>query len=97
MKKDIHSKEYRLVVFEDSAINYSFLTKSTVKTDETVKWEDGNEYPMVMLGISSASHPFYTGQQMFVDTAGRVDKFEQRRAKTKEAQEKATAFKKRKR
>ena len=52
MKKDIHSKEYRLVVFEDSSINYSFLTKSTVKTDETVKWEDGNEYPLFKIEIS---------------------------------------------
>ena len=75
MKKDIHSKEYRLVVFEDSAINYSFLTKSTVKTDETVKWEDGNEYPLFKIEISDQSHPYYTGQRTLVDTAGRIEKF----------------------
>ena len=63
MKKDIHSKEYRLVVFEDSSINYSFLTKSTVKTDETVKWEDGNEYPLFKIEISDQSHTYYTGQR----------------------------------
>ena len=97
MKSDIHPENYRPVVFKDSASGFTLLSRSCARTTQTVKWEDGNEYTMVMLGISSASHPFYTGQQMFVDTAGRVDKFEQRRAKTKEAQEKATAFKKRKR
>ena len=75
MKKDIHSKEYRLVVFEDSSINYSFLTKSTVKTDETVKWEDGNEYPLFKIEISDKSHQYYTGQRTLVDTAGRIEKF----------------------
>ena len=75
MKNDIHSKEYRLVVFEDSSINYSFLTKSTVKTDETVKWEDGNEYPLFKIEISDQSHPYYTGQRTLVDTAGRIEKF----------------------
>jgi large subunit ribosomal protein L31 len=94
---DIHPESYRPVVFKDSASGFSFLSKSCARTTQTVKWEDGQEYPLVILGISSASHPFYTGQQVFVDTAGRVDKFQQRLAKTKEAQEKAAAFKKRKR
>ncbi len=97
MKSDIHPESYRPVVFKDSASGFSFLSKSCARTTQTVKWEDGQEYPLVILGISSASHPFYTGQQVFVDTAGRVDKFQQRLAKTKEAQEKAAAFKKRKR
>ena len=57
MKKDTHSKDYRLVVLEDSSCNYSFLTRSTVKTDKTVKWEDGNEYPLFKLDISDKSHP----------------------------------------
>ena len=78
MKKDIHSKDYRWVVFEDSSCNYSFLTRSTVKTDKTVKWEDGNEYPLVTVELSSASHPFFTGQMKIVDTAGRVERFERR-------------------
>gem|GEM_PF-24545 len=97
MKSDIHPENYRPVVFKDTTSGFSFLSKSCARTTQTVQWEDGNEYPLVILGISSASHPFYTGQQMFVDTAGRVDKFQQRLAKTKEAQEKAAAFKKRKR
>ncbi|GIR13724.1 MAG: hypothetical protein CM15mP23_22990 [Cryomorphaceae bacterium] len=66
MKKDTHSKDYRLVVFEDSSCNYSFLTRSTVKTDKTVKWEDGNEYPLFKLDISDKSHPYYTGQRTLV-------------------------------
>ena len=85
MKSDIHPESYRPVVFKDSASGFSFLSKSCARTTQTVKWEDGQEYPLVILGISSASHPFYTGQQVFVDTAGRVDKFQQRLAKTKEA------------
>ena len=97
MKSDIHPENYRPVVFKDTTSGFSFLSKSCARTTQTVQWEDGNEYPLVILGISSASHPFYTGQQMFVDTAGRVDKFQQRLAKTKEAREKAAAFKKRKR
>ena len=97
MKSDIHPENYRPVVFKDTTSGFSFLSKSCARTTQTVQWEDGNEYPLVILGISSASHPFYTGQQMFVDTAGRVDKFQQRLAKTKEAREKAASFKKRKR
>src|SRR6056300_296456 len=73
MKKDTHSEDYRLVVFEDSSCNYSFLTRSTVKTDKTVKWEDGKEYPLFKIEISDKSHPYYTGQRTLVDTAGRIE------------------------
>ena len=75
MKKDIHPKDYRLVVFKDMSNDYVFITKSTVKTKETITWEDGKEYPLVKLEISNTSHPFYTGKMKLVDTAGRVDKF----------------------
>lgn len=75
MKAEIHPKDYRLVVFKDMSNDHAFLGKSTVATRETIKWEDGNEYPLVKLEISSASHPFFTGKVKLVDTAGRVDKF----------------------
>ena len=78
MKKDIHPSDYRLVVFQDMSNDYSFITKSTVKTKESIKWEDGNEYPLVKLEISHMSHPFYTGKMKLVDSAGRVDKFKNR-------------------
>jgi large subunit ribosomal protein L31 len=78
MKKDIHPTDYRLVVFQDMSNGYSFITKSTAKTKETIKWEDGNEYPLIKLEISHMSHPFYTGKMKLVDTAGRVDKFKNR-------------------
>ncbi len=81
MKKDIHPKDYRLVVFKDMSNEYTFLSKSTVKTKETIIWEDGLEYPVVKLEISHTSHPFYTGKMKLVDTAGRVDKFKSRYAK----------------
>jgi large subunit ribosomal protein L31 len=74
MKKDIHP-DYREVVFHDTSSDYKFITRSTLKTKETIKWEDGKEYPLVKVEVSSASHPFYTGKKMFVDTAGRVEKF----------------------
>ncbi len=74
MKKDIHP-EYREVVFLDTSSDFKFLTKSTVNSKETIKWEDGKEYPLVKVEVSSASHPFYTGKKLFVDTAGRVEKF----------------------
>lgn len=77
MKKDIHP-EYRPVVFQDVSANYSFLTRSTIHSKDTIKWEDGNEYPLVKVDISSASHPFYTGKQKFLDTAGRVEKFQKK-------------------
>jgi large subunit ribosomal protein L31 len=75
MKKDIHPKEYRFVVFKDISNDYSFITRSTAQTKDTVVWEDGKEYPLVKLDISHTSHPFFTGKMKFVDTAGRVDKF----------------------
>ena len=74
MKKDIHPN-YRPVVFQDNSADFAFLTKSTVETKETITWTDGKEYPLVRVDISSQSHPFYTGKQNIVDTAGRVDRF----------------------
>ena len=74
MKKDIHP-EYKEVVFLDTTSDFKFLTKSTMNSKETIKWEDGNEYPVVKVEVSSASHPFYTGKKIFLDTAGRVEKF----------------------
>lgn len=76
MKKGIHP-EYREVVFQDTSINYMFLTRSTIKTDKTVMFE-GKEYPLVQVEISNMSHPYFTGTQRLVDTAGRVEKFNQR-------------------
>ena len=81
MKSEIHPENYRLVVFKDMSNGYQFLTKSCVETKETITYEDGNEYPVYKLEISSASHPFYTGKTNFVDTAGRIDKFNKRYAK----------------
>jgi len=78
MKKDIHPKEYRLVVFKDMSNDYAFMSKSTIQTKETIVWEDGLEYPLVKLEISHTSHPFYTGKMKLIDTAGRVDKFKSR-------------------
>ena len=75
MKKDIHPKEYRTVVFKDMSNEEAFLTKSTIKTKDTIVWEDGKEYPLIKLEISNTSHPFFTGKMKLVDTAGRVDKF----------------------
>ena len=72
-KKELHPKDYRYVVFSDEAAGFSFLTKSTATSDETIKWEDGNEYPLVKVQISSASHPFFTGEEKIIDTEGRVD------------------------
>ena len=77
MKKDIHPN-YRPVVFMDTAANFSFLSRSTVKTSESIKWTDGKEYPLVKLDISSASHPFFTGKMKFIDTTGRVEKFQKK-------------------
>ena len=77
MQKDIHP-EYREVLFHDKSMDYYFIVRSTLKTDETKEWEDGKTYPYCVLDISSASHPFYTGKQKLVDTGGRVDKFSKR-------------------
>jgi large subunit ribosomal protein L31 len=81
MKKGIHPN-YRPVVFQDAAAHFAFLTQSCVETDETIKWEDGNEYPLYKLDISSASHPFFTGKMKLLDTTGRVQKFQQKYQKT---------------
>lgn len=80
MKKGIHP-DYRPVVFQDASADFTFLTRSTIKSNETIEWEDGNTYPLVRLEISSASHPFFTGKQKLVDTAGRVEKFKRKYAK----------------
>ena len=77
MKSDIHPK-YRPVVFHDVSADEKFLTSSTIPSKDTVQWEDGNEYPLVKVDISSSSHPFYTGKQKFLDTAGRVEKFQKK-------------------
>lgn len=75
MKKDLHPTDYRPVVFQDDAAGFAFLTQSTATTNDTIKWEDGNEYPLVKLHISSASHPYFTGEEKIIDTEGRVDRF----------------------
>jgi len=90
MKKDIHPTSYRPVVFQDLNNGFSFLTRSTVATDDTIKWKDGKEYPLVKVHISSASHPFFTGEERIVDIEGRVDKFKAR-AKAAEAARDARA------
>lgn len=81
MKKGIHPENYRPVIFKDMSNGYSFMTRSTAETKDTIEWEDGNEYPLVKLEISSESHPFFTGKIKLVDTAGRVDKFKKRYAR----------------
>lgn len=81
MKKDIHPKEYRPVVFVDNSNGAQFLISSTIKSTEKIKWTDGKEYPAVHVEISSASHPFYTNQEKTLDSAGRVEKFKFRQAK----------------
>ena len=88
MKKDIHPKNYRPVVFQDLSNGTSFLMRSTAASSEKIKYEDGNEYPLVKVHISSASHPFFTGQEKLVDIEGRVDKF---KARTKAAADKREA------
>ncbi len=77
MKDGIHP-DYRPVVFFDRGADFKFLTRSTMKSKETIQWEDGKEYPLITVDISSASHPFYTGKMKYVDTAGRVEKFQKK-------------------
>ena len=89
MKSSIHPQDYRPVVFSDEVAGFAFLTQSTAKTDETIKWEDGNEYPLVKVHISSASHPFFTGEEKIIDTEGRVDRF---KARAKAAEERKAAL-----
>lgn len=81
MKKDLHPEDYRMVVFKDISNDEMFLTRSCAKTRETVVFTDGNEYPLMKMEISSFSHPFFTGKLKFVDTAGRIDKFNKKFAK----------------
>lgn len=81
MKTDIHPENHRLVIFEDNSSGARFLVSSTVATDATDKWEDGKEYPLAHVDVSSASHPFYTGQEKVMDTAGRVERFKARAGK----------------
>lgn len=80
MKADIHPS-YNEVVFQDVTSDFSFLTRSTLSSKEKIKWSDGNEYPLIKVEISSASHPFYTGKQKIIDTSGRIDKFNKRYTK----------------
>ncbi|HIA91524.1 TPA: type B 50S ribosomal protein L31 [Candidatus Saccharibacteria bacterium] len=87
MRKDLHPQDYRPVVFQDTSDGSTFLTKSTAKADDTIKWEDGNEYPLVKTHISSSSHPFYTGKEKVLDLEGRVDRFKAKAEKAKAARE----------
>lgn len=80
MQTDIHPN-YRPVVFQDTSSEFSFLTKSTIETSDTIDWEDGETYPLAKVDISSESHPFYTGKQILVDTTGRVERFRKRYGK----------------
>jgi large subunit ribosomal protein L31 len=80
MKKSLHPDNYRLVVFEDLNNGFRFLTRSTAAAEESTKWDDGNEYPLIKVHITSASHPFYTGEERILDIEGRVDKFKARAA-----------------
>jgi len=87
MRKKLHPSNYRQVVFQDINNDFRFITRSTADSDETIKWTDGNEYPLVKMYISSASHPFFTGEERIVDIEGRVDKFKARAEAAKKAQE----------
>jgi large subunit ribosomal protein L31 len=91
MKKSLHPDNYRLVVFEDLNNGTRFLTRSTVATEETAKWEDGQEYPLVKVHITSASHPFFTGEERVLDIEGRVDKFKKRAEAGQAAKDKRAA------
>ncbi|MDR0887495.1 MAG: type B 50S ribosomal protein L31 [Candidatus Nomurabacteria bacterium] len=87
MKKDLHPSNYQPVVFLDESAKFSFLTYATATSEETIKWKDGKEYPLIKLQISSASHPFYTGEDKVIDTEGRIDRFKARFAKAEERKE----------
>ncbi|HUD10319.1 MAG TPA: type B 50S ribosomal protein L31 [Candidatus Saccharimonadales bacterium] len=91
MKKSLHPANYRPVVFQDLNNGFSFMTRSTAETQETIKWEDGNEYPLVKVHITSASHPFFTGEERVLDIEGRVDKFKARAAAGEAAREQRAA------
>ncbi len=90
MKKDLHPKDYRLVVYKDSNSGDMWLTKSTAPAKETIKYEDGNEYPLVLVHVSSKSHPFFTGEEKVLDIEGRVDKFKKRQEAAQKAKESKT-------
>ncbi len=81
MKKDIHPENYRSVIFHDNSSGDRFLIRSTIETSASDTWTDGQEYPLTYVDVSSASHPFYTGQEKVMDTAGRVERFKARAAK----------------
>ena len=81
MKKDIHPSNYRYVVFKDVSTDDAFLTRSCMNSRETTTLTDGKEYPLIKLEITAHSHPFFTGKMKFVDTAGRIDKFNKKYAK----------------
>lgn len=81
MKSGIHPKNYRMVIFHDNSSGERFLAGSTIHTDTNEKWTDGKEYPIAFVDVSSASHPFYTGQEKVMDTAGRVERFKARASK----------------
>lgn len=81
MKKDIHPENYREVVFKDFSVDIAWVGKSTANTKETITWEDGKEYPLIKLEISNVSHPFFTGKVKFIDTAGRIEKFNKKYSK----------------
>ena len=83
MRKGIHPENYRLVVFKDFSCDYSFISRSTAPSSDTIKWEDGKEYPLIKLEISNMSHPFFTGKMKFIDSAGRIDKFKKKYDKAK--------------
>src|SRR5688572_18440485 len=91
MKKSLHPDNYRLVVFEDLNNGFRFLTRSTVEAEETTKWDDGNDYPLVKVDITSASHPFFTGEERILDIEGRVDKFKARAAAGQASKDKRAA------
>lgn len=91
MKSSIHPTTYRPVVFSDDVAGFAFLTQSTAQTTDTITWEDGNEYPLVKVHISSASHPFFTGEEKIIDTEGRVDRFEARRKAAEERKKQLAA------
>ena len=89
MKADIHPTNYRLVIFHDNSSDERFLIGSTIETTKTEKWTDGVEYPIAFVDVSSASHPFYTGQEKIMDTAGRVERFKTRAQKAGASRKKA--------
>lgn len=91
MKKDTHPENYRLVIFHDNSSGERFLVGSTIETEQTDTWSDGKEYPLAFVDVSSASHPFYTGQEKVMDTAGRVERFKARAEKAQKKPKKKAA------